>query len=168
VSKVQIVHDWDFPINKPLTNLKLAVWFILEAAFGRFTWFPQYIPDYVRNIKLSHALMMLKVDKMFDVDAWWGLTGEVMERYPEFTTLLADSGVRMIYHYHRDTPELGKGRWCPSIDVSKEAMTFDRRYCVKGKTRLPTEGLVVWHVDHPNNLPKYVEFLVKMKEHNLL
>jgi hypothetical protein len=165
---IQVVHDWDFPINKRATSLKTAFWLVAEAFFGRFKWFQKRLPLHVKNQKLSCALALLEIDRLFGVHAVWGLTMGVIERYPEFyEQLCKESEVR--FHYHKRESKVGKGRWVPVLEVGKDNMVYDRRYSLFGVKDLPSDGeCVVWHCDHPNNLASYIEFLKKCKEEGLL
>jgi hypothetical protein len=166
---MRIIHDWDFPINKPSTNLKISLWLFLEILFGKHHWFQHRLPSYIQNIKLSNALAMFELDNMFGVDAIWGLTDQVTTRYPTLLSLLERNNKRILHHYHDDKSTVGKGRWVPQLDVSQDNMIYDRRYCVQGIQTLPSKDeSVVWHIDHPNNLCHYIEFLQRCKEEKLI
>lgn len=166
---VTIIHDWDFAINRPQTSIKTAFWLLAEVLFGRFKWFQAKIPAYVRNIKYSHALALAEIDKLFGVQAIWGITDQVGKRYPNFMEYLERNDLPIHFHFHNPKSTQGKGVWLPSLQVTKENMIFDRRYCTKGDKTLPANGSnIVWHVDHPNNLSQYLLLLKRLKENNLL
>jgi len=166
---VQIIHDWDFPLMKKKSCFKTAMWLLGFTIFGKFKWFRKKMPQSLLEEKVSCMRMYMLLDKMFGVKSIWGVTQEVLEVFPFVLNELQSAGYEVRFHYHDKTVTSGKGRWVPPMQVSPKNMVYDRKYTLHGKRELPNKDeAVVWHIDHPYNLPWYVEFLERCKKEGLL
>ena len=170
MSHILVIHDWDFPLYQRKTCLRRAFWLILYAFLGWSRWFRSKMPRWLLYEKYSQALALAKLDRLFGVDAIFGITEEVRETFPDIWKRLEDMGFEVRHHYHVKQKTLGRGRWTPPLEVKPKNMIYDRLYALKGQRDLPERGdAVVWHIDHLNyNLPYYLEFLERCKKAGLL
>nr|MDO8134654.1 hypothetical protein [Candidatus Njordarchaeum guaymaensis] len=166
---VTIVHDFDFPISKRSTCLKRAFWLIISGLLGNRKWLIKRMPVWFAREKYAFALALAKIDKLHGVNAVFGLTEEVRQVFPELQQLLKGMGFEVRHHYHIAKKTLGKGAWDPPLEMKPENMIYDRLYSLANREQMPKSGeAVVWHVDHPYNLSKYLEFLERAKREKLI
>jgi len=119
--------------------------------------------------KYSHMLALIELDKIFDIKSIWGITKEVSETFPDVVDKIIQNQFEVRSHFHVKKKELGKGKWVPPLEVNPENMIYDRKYVLNKKKILPKNGeIVVWHVDHPYNLPYYIEFVQRCKKEGML
>jgi len=167
MTRITIIHDWDFPLYKPSTCLKTSLWLLGYFFLGRFKRYRNRMPETLLKQKLSYMQALIQIDQLYGVKPVWGITDQVLQAFPEAVKLLEQNGQEIRYHYHNKQKQQGKGRWLPSLQVEPENMIYDRLY-MQGKTELPESTTVVWHVDHIYNLPWYIKFLEKCKEEGRL
>ena len=166
---VMIVHDFDFPIFKRWTCLKRAFWLIILVLLGNRRGLIKQMPVWLAREKYAFALALAKIDRLYGVKSIFGLTKEVQEAFPELAQMLTEMGFEVRCHYHVAKTTLGKGAWEPSLQMKPENMIYDRLYSLANRDVMPDRGeAVVWHVDHPYNLHKYLEFLERARQENLL
>lgn len=164
---VTVAHDLDFPIHSRRTCLRRIVWLTYYLLFGSSARLRQEIPKWFLLEKYYYALALAKIDEILGAKAFFGLTKEAQDCFPDLRHKLQSMGFEVRDHYHtRGPPELGKGRWDPPLPpLEKKYATYDRRYTFLGEKELPPDGaIVVWHVDHPLNLCDYLEFVVACKK----
>ena len=166
---VTIVHDFDFPISKRRTSLKRAFWLIASWLIGNRKGLIKRMPVWFAREKYAFALALAEIDKLYGVNAIFGLTEEAREVFPELPQLLKEMGFEVRHHYHIEKKTLGRGAWDPPLEMKPENMIYDRLYSLANRRDMPKLGeAVVWHVDHPYNLPKYLEFLERAKQEKLI
>lgn len=166
---VTIVHDFDFPIFKRWTCLKRAFWLIILGILGNRKGLIKRMPVWFAREKYAFALALAKIDRLYKVKAIFGLTREVQEVFPELSQRLKDEGFEVRHHYHVAKKKLGKGAWEPPLQMKPENMIYDRLYSLENRDVMPDrDEAVVWHIDHPYNLHRYLEFLERAKRENLL
>ncbi len=164
---VTVVHDLDFPIYSRKTCLRRIYWLVYYLLLGWSVRFRRRIPDWFLLEKYYYALALAKIDELLEAKAFFGLTKEVQELFPDLKRRLEEMGFEVRNHYHvKGPPEYGKGRWDPPLPpVPKKYATYDRRYTFLGDRELPPHGAIVaWHVDHPLNLYDYLDFVVSCKK----
>jgi len=166
---VVVVHDLDFPIFKRSTCMKRAFWSIALGLFGNRRWLIRRMPIWFSHEKYVYALALARIDKLCGAKAIFGLTREVQELFPDLREKLEKMGFEVRDHYHVKEKILGRGVWVPPLQMKPENMIYDRLYTLKGRCALPApDEAVAWHVDHPFNLDRYLEFLDRTKQEGLL
>jgi len=164
-----VVHDLDFPVYKRSTCLKRAFWLVALGVFGNREWLIKHMPIWLAHEKYAFALALAEVDKLYGVKAVFGLTKEVQKVFPDLRKQLEEKGFETRDHSHIKKKTFGRGVWFPPLQVKPENMIYDRLYTLRGHTTLPArDDVVAWHVDHPFNLDRYLEFLERAKQGGLL
>ncbi|TRO57556.1 hypothetical protein E2P64_04870 [Candidatus Bathyarchaeota archaeon] len=168
---VTVVHDLDFPIYSRKTSLRRIFWLTYYILFGWSQKLRKRLPRWFVLEKYYYALALAEIDRLLEAKAFFGLTKEVQEYFPELWNRLEKMGFEVRDHFHiKGPPEYGKGRWDPPLPpVKRSYATYDRRYTFLGKKDLPPNGTTVaWHVDHPLNLYDYIDFVKRCKKEGLM
>lgn len=164
---VTVAHDLDFPIHSRRTCLRRIFWLTYYILFGWSRRLQSKIPEWFLLEKYYYALALARIDEILKAKAFFGLTKEAQEFFPDLRQKLESMGFEVRDHYHIKGPsEFGKGRWDPPLPpLPSNYATYDRRYTFLRERDLPPEGSVVaWHIDHPLNLHDYLDFVLRCKQ----
>ena len=115
--------------------------------------------------KLEYMETLIKLDKLAGVISVFGIRDIIRERYGKgIDELAAKYDVDVRRHIHIGTaPDPDRQRvWDPPLIQSFDTWHFDRKW-VKGiKTVLKPGELANFHIERPNELKNYIDYLYEM------
>lgn len=162
---MRVLHDWDRVHRSGLRNRGLSLLcYCLSKKYPVFKRIKrvQENHDQVEHEQLQYAETLVKLNLLLGVDQVFGVRLPVMDHFP-IVELLEGYGVDWRTHVHLgEYPCPDRERmWFPHLEVPRSSWSFDVDW-IKDVTVKLGKGPAIWHVDRPENLRYYIDWLYKM------
>ena len=158
-----VLHDWDSDVLYGKRILLQGIFSsvcVLAVSFMPFLLrlkFFRDIHEEYRAKKRRYLDTLSKLDSLIGVTPIFGIRDTVLVKYPDLRTY---PNLRVHTHIGK-APDPNRVRlWDPPLNQPSYTWHYDRDY-VSGKTVLlkSRDTYPVWHVDNPQHLPDYIDFL---------
>ena len=166
---MKVLHDWDSVTlsgRKALTRgVSLIVYAITKVIpiLNRSKWVDRNNRKH-EALRLAHLETLIKLDELVGITPIFGIRDPVIIEYlDELVQIRLKYGVDMRHHYHRGSPpdpDRIRG-WDPPLSQSRRSWNFERDY-IEGRGTLETGDLPIFHVDNPENLRHYIDYLYEV------
>lgn len=157
---MRVLHDWDEPHRSGKRAIYRGIKLILYGIFKWFMFKPKFLNDlYGENRR--NLDIIIKLDKLVGVNSVVGIRDKICRYYPEIFKELKKYGIDVRQHIHIGTDKcpLRKRKWVPELVQPRNTWHFDRDYVEGVEPKLMSDELSIWHVDYPEFLSYYIEFL---------
>lgn len=164
--RVSVIHDWDSSTISGRKAIRRGISLVLYAISKVFP-----ILNRIRRIERNNDALelervdymetLIKLDLLLGIDSIFGIRPGVMRRCGEEIKDLKELyGVDVRTHLHIGSPpDPGRKRlWIPSLSQSMKSWTFEKDY-IEGRGELEPGDLPIFHVDNPENLRYYIDYL---------
>ncbi len=158
-----VLHDWDSDTlygKRILLQGILSSVIILAVTFIPFLLRVRFFRDIhekYRAKKRRYLDTLSKLDTLIGVTPIFGIRDTVLAKYPDLKTY---PNLRVHTHIGK-APDPNRVRtWNPPLNQPSYTWRYDMNY-VMGKPVLlkSRDTYPVWHVDYPQHLPHYIDFL---------
>ena len=163
---MKVLHDWDrltLSGKKSLTDgLSLILYAITKVIpfLNRIKWVERNTRK-LESVKLAHLETLIKLDALVGVTPIFGIRDLVLDQYlDELTEIRLKYGVDMRHHFHIGSPpdpDRIRG-WNPPLSQSRQSWNFEMDF-IEGRGTLEPGDLPIFHVDYPENLRYYIDYL---------
>lgn len=167
---MQVLHDWDRiginGVDATKRGISLLCYMLTRKIplLNRISIFRENTKR-LEDEKIAYMETLIKLDKLVGVISVFGIRDVIRERYgKEIDELETKYGVDVRRHIHiGKAPDPKRKRlWVPPLTQSIETWHFDRKW-VKGiKTILKSGELANFHVERPNELKNYIDYLYEV------
>lgn len=142
--------------------MKLLLYGIFKRLGFRFK-FIEPIFDEVRE----YADTLIKLDKLVGVTPIMGIRDKVQDQFPDIMKELGEYGVDVRTHIHiGEPPDPNRIRTyepLPGLEhITSNVWHYDTDYVSGNKPILKEGELPIWHVDRPDFLKHYINFLYEV------
>lgn len=159
---MNVLHDWDNPYRSGRWCIRRGVQLILYGISKKIPLFRRLpMVEEVYGELYKNAITLAKLDRLVDVEGIFGVRDDVAEKFPtigiEVVKYLGD----FRRHIHIDHPEEIR-LWEPPLKCPRKVVWhYDQRYRDHGEkiSMLKAGELPIFHVDYPNFVPLYIDWL---------
>ena len=166
---MRVLHDWDRLWRSGSWTFRRGKSFVLYALARKFKILNRsgYIRRNNQRIereKLDYMETLIKLDLIAGISPVFGIRDEIRARYwPEIEELREKYGIDIRRHIHigEDFKDPNRDRlWDPPLENQTPASWhFDSKFIKGERVELAEGELPIWHVDRPNLLGRYIDFL---------
>jgi hypothetical protein len=160
--KIKVLHDFDSPFLSGRYALKRGIQLVLYAISKKIKFLRRFdkIKD-VYNETEKYAQTLAKLDKISNVQSFFGIHNNVRTIFPEFPKVLKQYDANIIEHWHELSNGSSISKWNPPLCQRKETWHYDLDYKSKGKqvVKLEKDEMPIFHVDYPYLLECYIDWL---------
>jgi len=163
---IKILHDYDEPFLSGKYAISRGLKLIIYG-ICRYLGIRPKLVESIYNETRENADTIIKLDKLVGVTPIMGIRDVVQQYYPNLMTELKRYGVDVRTHIHiGEAPNPQRIRTWEPIEglekITSNVWHYDKDH-VLGKRPLLNRGEIpVWHVDRPNWLNHYVDFLYEV------
>lgn len=160
--KIKVLHDFDSPFLSGRYALKRGVQLVLYAISKKIKFLRRFeVVKEVYNETKIYAQTLAKLDKISNVQSFFGIHNNVHNIFPEFHRVLKQYDVNIIEHWHELSKSGSISKWNPPLSQRKETWHYDLNYKNKGKevVKLEKDEMPIFHVDYPYLLEHYIDWL---------
>lgn len=157
---ISVLHDMDEPHWNIFIALNRGTKLILYVICRLLRVRMRFVDDVYEEVR-RNADTLAKLDKLLGVTSVMGIKREILDTYPGIMEELKRYDVDVREHIHTGgNRDPNRERfWVPPLDQPRETWHYDTDYN-KGKRTLLKKGqLPIFHVDRPDFLTDYVNFL---------
>ena len=160
---MSVLHDWDRIHRSGLRNRGLSLLFYcLSKKYPIFKIIKRIREnhDRVEYEQLQYVETLIKLNKIIGIKSIFGIRPLIMDHFP-VVELLERYNVDYRMHVHRgEYPDPDRERaWIPALNQTHNSWNYDRDYINGVRVKLNDDELPVWHVDRPENLRYYIDWL---------
>lgn len=157
---MKVLHDWDNPHRSGKRAIYRGIKLILYGICKKLKIRLRFLDDiYYENRRYLET--MIKIDKLVGVTSIIGIRNKIYNHYPNINTELEEYGLDIRKHIHvgnNKNPDR-KRIWIPELTQSENTWHYDKRWISKNEPELKDNELPIWHVDYPEFIFYYIEFL---------
>lgn len=167
---MKILHDWDSSTISGRKALRRGISLVVYAISKVFP-----ILNSVRRIernnkaleleRMDHMETLIKLDLLLGIDPIFGIMDEVFSKFYGMIWRLEtiyDLDVRRHVHIGSPPDPDRLRTWDPPLSQSMKSWTFEKDY-IEGRGELEPGDLPIFHVDNPENLRHYIDYLYVKK-----
>lgn len=164
MSDFRVLHDWDKPYRSGRWCLRRGLKLILYALSRRFRPLMRLrVVKEIYNELYLYSLTLAKLDRLMEVQAVFGLNTTMIPSFPKAKEELEMLGADVRLHWHIDDLDPVVRLWDPPLHQTKETWHYDMDTKAGKMPLLKFNELPIWHVDYPNLISDYIEWLYKVK-----
>jgi hypothetical protein len=160
--KMKVLHDFDSPFLSGRYALKRGIQLVLYAISKKIKFLRRFeVIEEVYNETTQYALTLAKLDKISNVQSFFGIHHNVRNIFPEFSRVVEQYDANVIEHWHELSNGNSISKWNPPLHQRKETWHYDLEYKNKGKevVKLAKDEMPIFHVDYPHLLEYYIDWL---------
>ena len=167
---MKVLHDWDSSTISGRKAMHRGISLVAYAISKVFPWL-NLIRRIERNNKglelerIFYMKTLIKLDLLLGIDPIFGIRDEVSSIYiEEILDLKEKFGLDIRKHFHIGSPpdpDRIRG-WDPPLSQSMKSWTFEKDY-IEGRGELEPGDLPIFHVDNPENLRYYIDYLFEVR-----
>jgi hypothetical protein len=163
---MKVLHDYDEPYLSAKYAIRRGLKLILYG-MCRFLGIRISLIDEIYQETRKNADTLIKIDKLVGICPIMGIRDKVVSHYPNIISELEKYGADIRTHIHiGKAPDINRIRtWDPIDDlenITSNVWHYDKNYVLNKRPLLKEGELPIWHVDRPNWLKYYVDFLYEM------
>lgn len=112
-----------------------------------------------------NAITLAKLDALVEVKSIFGILAEIWPQNLDVIKELKLYGVDVRMHFHEGklSDPNRKRKWTPSLTQSPNTWHYDKKFIKGEMILLKKDELPVFHVDYPEFLRNYIDWLYKVK-----
>jgi len=138
----------------------------LYGIFKRLGFKPKFL-DPIYNEVREYADTIIKLDKLVGVTPIMGIRDKVQDQFPDIMKELGEYGVDVRTHIHiGEPPDPNRIRTYEPLTglehISSNVWHYDTDYVSNQRPTLKEGEIPIWHVDRPQFLKHYIDFLYKV------
>ena len=172
-NKIKVLHDYDEPYLNHIYAFRQGLKLIIYSVCKMIGLRPKIVEP-IYNETRGNADTLIKLDKLVGVTPIMGIRDKVQEHYPNIMTELSRYDIDLRKHIHiGEAPDPDRVRTWEPIEglekITSNVWHYDSNHVRKKRPKLREGEIPIWHVDRPNWLKHYVDFLydVLIKEEEL-
>lgn len=125
-------------------------------------------PEFEKECR-AYLDTLIQLDRLAGVEPIIGIKSTVYDVFPDIEKKLRDRygelDIRIHVHVIEDFKNENRSRhWIPALNVDKRLWRYDSEFVQKDNLILLKKGEIPnFHVDHPDYLSKYIEWLYRIK-----
>jgi hypothetical protein len=160
---MRVLHDYDEPHLSAKYAIRRGLKLILYG-ISKYIGFKIKITEGIYNETRENADTIIKLDKLVGITPILGVRDKVQEYYPDIMDELNKYGVDVRTHIHiGEAPDINRIRTWDPIEglekISSNVWHYDKDHVLKRRPKLKDGEIPIWHIDRPNWLKFYVDFL---------
>lgn len=164
---MKVLHDWDEIPPRVDWARRRGISLLLYSLANKFPMLKRIkrVAENTRKIedeKLAYMETLIRLDHIAGITPIFGIRSNVMKRYGrEIGTLKEVYGIDVRAHLHiRERPDPDRKRiWIPPLCQSQSSWSFDYNFVRGIRVKLADGELPIFHVDHPEYLAGYVDYI---------
>lgn len=163
---IRVLHDWDSVTISGRQALRRGISLVVYALSKWFPWLNRWgringSNKALERERLAHVETLIKLAELVGITPIFGILDPVLTEYlDELTEIRLKYRVDMRQHYHIGRPpDPNRIRgWDPPLSQSIKSWNFEREF-IEGRGTLEPGDLPIFHVDNPQNLRHYIDWL---------
>ncbi len=165
-SAMKVLHDYDEPCLSGKYAIRRGLKLLLYG-ISRYLGLKPKMTEPIYNETRENADTIIKLDKLVGVTPIMGIRDKVQEYYPEIMTELEKYGVDVRTHIHiGKAPDVNRIRTWEPIEglekITSNVWHYDKDHVLNKRPKLGDGEIPTWHIDRPNWLKYYVDFLYEI------
>jgi len=170
---LKVLHDWDRNTRSGSYTLWRGINLILYGITKKFPFLNRikYVRkknDEIEGEMLRYMETLIKLNRIAGITPIFGIRDEVREKYGERIDELGELyrvDIRRHIHIGEDPDPDRKRVWEPPledqdiINARMDSWHFDSHFVKGQRVELVPGELPIWHIDRPNWLPDYIDFI---------
>lgn len=163
---MRVLHDYDEPHLSAKYAIRRGLKLLLYG-MSKYLGFKPKITEAVYEETRENADTLIKIDKLVGITPIMGIRDKIQEYYPNIMSELEEYGVDVRTHIHiGEAPDINRIRtWIPIEGLEKitsNVWHYDKDHVLNKRPKLGEGEIPIWHVDRPNWLKYYVDFLYEV------
>jgi len=163
---MRILHDHDDPYLRANYAIKRGVKLFIYGIFKHLGLKPKFLEPIYNEVR-EYADTIIKLDKLVGVTPIMAIREEVQDQFPDIMKELSEYGVDVRTHIHiGEPPNPNRIRTYAPLDgleqISSNVWHYDTDYVSNQRPTLKEGEIPIWHVDRPQFLKHYIDFLYKV------
>ncbi len=159
---MNVLHDWDNPYRSGRWCIRRGVQLIIYALSKRIKILRKMSMVKEMYTELyNNAITLAKLDRLVKVHGIFGVKDSVVHEFPTIEEDINSLKLEYRRHIHVDYPRAVRW-WEPPLSQREVTWRYDQKYRDHGRNipiKLKPGELPIFHVDYPNFIPLYIDWL---------
>ncbi len=160
---MRVLHDYDEPHLSAKYAIRRGLRLLLYG-ISKYLGFKTKSIESIYEETRENADTLVKIDRLVGVTTIMGIRDKVQEYYPNIISELEEYGVDVRTHMHiGEAPDNNRIRTWEPIEglekITSNVWHYDKDHVLNKRPKLGDGEIPIWHVDRPNWIKYYIDFL---------